>query len=153
MANKYPASAYDDNLCLKISLETWVVILFLIRPYVILVLSLANKRDRMGLIYSFYPSTSGLPLAAAAALPAVLLLIAWVKRKPGAHAAVRWIWQHGKALLLASTLLNIGIVLQPLMGEEDKLSMTGWAQLAACMASIVYLLTAERVKDTFRDFS
>ncbi|HLD09086.1 MAG TPA: DUF2919 family protein, partial [Methylophilaceae bacterium] len=118
----------------------------------ILVLSLANKTDRMGLVYLFYPATSGLPFAAAAALPAVLLLVAWVKRKPGAHTAVRWIWHHGKIFLLTSTLFNGGVALQPLILGEDKSSITGWAQLAACIIIVNYLLTAERVKDAFRDF-
>lgn len=151
MAIKYPASAYDDDLCLKISLGTWLVILFLLRPYVILALSLANKADRTGLVYLFYPAASGLPLAALAALPVVLLLVAWVKRKPGARASVRWIWRHGKAFLLASTLFNMGVALQPLLREENKPGMAGWIQLAVCMAVAIYLLTSERVKDTFKD--
>lgn len=152
MANKYPASAYDDNLCLKIGLGTWVVILFLIRPYVILVLSLANKADRMGLVYLFYPARAALPLAAAAALPTVLLLISWVKRKPGARASIRWIWQHGKVFLFISIFLNAGVALQPLLWDETKMNSTGWAQLAACILIVIYLLTSERVKDTFKDF-
>jgi hypothetical protein len=50
MQKQYPFNAYDKNLCLKLSPGLWAIIIFLLRPYFIVVFSLVNRKDKMGLI-------------------------------------------------------------------------------------------------------
>ena len=155
MANrlKYPLSAYDKYICLDVSVGLWLVIAFLMRPYVIVVMSVANRRDPMGLIDVFYADRSHLALGALAAIPAVLLFIAWNKRKPGASASVRALWHRGRALLTASAVLNAVIAVLPLVhGRAGGIDYLGVVQLALCGWILVYLYDSERVRDTFADF-
>lgn len=154
MSSKYPFSAYDKKyLCLNMSTGMWLVLAFLLRPYVIMIMSLANRRDRMGLINMFYADRFGMVLGALAAVPALLLIYAWFKRKPDAPDRVRWLWRHGRVLLIASIVLNIVIVFVPvLLGKAAGIGYVGALQLALCAGILLYLLRSQRVEDTFADF-
>lgn len=155
MANrlKYPLSAYDKYVSLDMSVGMWLVIAFLVRPYVIVLMSVANRRNPMALIDTFYADRSHLALGALAAIPAVLLVIAWNKRKPEASALARRLWHRGRALLAASAVLNAVIGLLPLVhGRAGGIDYIGVVQLALCGWILVYLYESERVRDTFADF-
>jgi hypothetical protein len=155
MANrlKYPLSAYDKYVCLDMSVGMWLVIAFLLRPYLIVIISLANRQDRMGVIDMFYADRSHLALGALAAIPAVLVFIAWNKRKPGASAFARALWHRGRALLAVSAVLNAVIGLLPLLeGRPGGMDYFGVVQLVLCGWILVYLHDSERVRDTFADF-
>ena len=152
MKNKYPFNAYDNNLCLKPSLGMWLVMLFFLRPYVIIAMSLSNKADRLGGIKMFGLGES-LIYSAIAALPAMLIIYAWIKRQPEAGAFVRWIWAHGRILLAGSGLFTIlYIVLLQVFIKSIKLSFIEAVPVLVCPIILYYLYKSERVKDTFADF-
>jgi len=92
-------------------------------------------------------------LAAIAAIPAIFLVYAFIKRVPDAPDKVRRIWQYGRELLMVSSLSNILIVFLPLlMGLVRGISMIGWAQFGISAYIIFYLVAERRVRDTFADF-
>ena len=153
MAKLYPFSAYDKYLSLKPDLNMWLMFAFLLRPYVIFLLSITNRQDKMGLINLIYFDRFVMILAAIAAIPAVLVMYAFAKRKPEASDKVRWIWCRSGGFLLASVLLNLLIVLVPaLMGLLHELGIIIWVELGISVLIIYYLFSNERVRDTFADF-
>lgn len=153
MKKQYPFSAYDKYLCLKPDMVLWVAFIFLLRPYVVLVLSVANRKDRMAMINLFYSDRYAMILAAIAAIPAVMVLYAFLKRKPDASDRIRSIWRNGRLLLLGSLILNVIIVFLPLiLGAIRSLGMIDWGELALCAYIGYYLLREQRVRDTFADF-
>jgi hypothetical protein len=77
---KYPASAFDENLRIKISISLWLAIVFLLRPYAVMLLSIANMSNHTQLIHLLYANDTTFALGAAAALPALITL--WTKRRP-----------------------------------------------------------------------
>lgn len=153
MVEKYPFSAYDKYLCLKPDVSIWLVLAFLLRPYVVIFLSIVNRKDAMGLINLVYFDRLAMILAAIAAIPAIFVVYAFIKRVPDAPDKVRWIWQHGRELLLVSSFLNILVVFLPLLtGLAREVSTVGWAQFGISAYIIYYLFTEQRVRDTFADF-
>ncbi|MEE8429253.1 MAG: DUF2919 family protein [Gammaproteobacteria bacterium] len=153
MANQYPFSAYDKYLCLKPDFSVWLVLVFLLRPYVVVLLSIANRKDHTGLINLVYSDRLAMILAAIAAIPAIFVVYAFIKRKPDAPDKVRRIWQHGRELLLGSSFLNVLVVFLPLLtGIAREISTVGWAQFGISAYIIYYLFTERRVRDTFADF-
>ncbi len=153
MTKQYPFSAYDKYLCLKPDFSIWLVLAFLLRPYVVVLLSITNRRDTMGLINLVYSDRLAMILAAIAAIPAIFVVYAFIKRVPDAPDKVRRIWQHGRELLLGSSFLNILVVFLPLLtGLVRGVSMIGWAQFGVSVYIIYYLFTERRVRDTFADF-
>ena len=153
MANQYPFSAYDKYLCLKPDVNIWLVLAFLLRPYVVVLLSIANRKDATGLINLVYSDRIAMILAAIAAIPAIFVVYAFIKRVPDAPDKVRRIWQHGRKLLLVSSFLNILVVFLPLLtGLAREISTVGWAQFGISVYIIYYIFTEQRVRDTFADF-
>jgi hypothetical protein len=149
----YPASAYDENLCIKISVSLWLAILFLLRPYMVLLLSLANMANHTELIYLLYANETTFALGAMAALPTAVLFIAWTKRQLGSGKKIRWIWRHGRTFLIVSAVLNLTIVVIPVFWLGRGPEFSDVAQAILTMYVILYLCRSERVRDTFRDFS
>lgn len=150
---QYAFSAYDKYLCLKLDATLWVTFIFLLRPFVVLVLSIANRKDRMAMINLFYSDRFAMILAAIAAIPAVFVFFAYLKRSPEASERLRWLWLNGRTLLLLSLALNVVIVFLPLLtGTANSLDMIDWAELGLCGWFGYYLIKNQRALDTFADF-
>jgi len=153
MGKVYPFSAYDSNLCLKPDLGMWLVFAFLLRPYLVPLLSVVNRKDKMGLINLVYADRYAMVFGAIAAIPAIFVLYAFTKRAPEATDNIKRIWQRGRELLLAATLLNVLVVFFPvLVGLVDQVNTIGWVQCGICIFIIYYLFSDKRVRDTFADF-
>jgi len=159
MSKVYSYKDYDKFLCLKVSTELWLVILYLLRPYVLLVSSVRMGRGGGGaegvdsLKNMVYPDDFSLTLGILVTIPVLILLYGWVKRKPGAPDYVWKIWRHGAWLLITAAVLNIAIVLIPLLlGLMHHIHLAGWVQVVLSLPIIVYLYFSQRVKDTFADF-
>jgi hypothetical protein len=153
MKQQYPFQAYDRYLTLRPGAATWLVLAYLIRPYAIMAMSLANKRDRWGLINLVYQDRSAMALSALAAIPALLLIYAYVKRKPGVTGFIRQCWHRGRLLLFISLVLNIVIVFVPvLIGKAESVHYVGMLQAAVAFAMLMYVAISQRLRDTFADY-
>jgi len=152
MRNDYPPEAYDANFCLKVSIAMWGAILFLCRPYVVMAMSFANRRDRMQLIELFYADRTALALAALGAIPTLLLIIAYAQRRPSGGRTARRVWSHGRALLITSALINMAVALYHLLNSALDVSYLDTSQLFLSVLIVYYAMTSQRVKDTFADF-
>ena len=138
MVRKYPPSAYDQNLCLRLSLELWLIIAFLVRPYIVMLISIADRGERIGLIDMVYPDRMSLVLGGLIAVPAVLVVYAW---------------RYGRELLLIATVLNAGVVMLPAVNRGvGRLGTSAWLQLAICGYILWELFRSARVKDVFSDW-
>lgn len=151
----YPESAYDEYLCIKPTVLMWVIIAFLFRPFIVLIASVVNKADRVGILNTFYPDRSAAFWGAMASIPAIFLLISWLKKQPGASAIIRRGWHHGRALLISSLLLNMCMLLwHEFMRSASLQNISGLTmiQLGICVFAIYYLLRSQRLADAFSDF-
>lgn len=153
MSKIYSYKDYDKYLSLKVGFGLWLVVLFLLRPYVLLASSLRGVDGVGGLKDLVYHDDLSLILGIIATFPVLIFIYVWVKRMPGASAIVRKAWKHGKLLLIASALLSIlGTFLPKFTGYSHKINAIGWAQIVLSILVIVYLHFSQRVNDTFADF-
>ena len=157
MTSVYSFKDYDKYLSLKPSLAIWAIILYFLRPYIILVSSLrlgfGGGAGIDGLKNMAYPDHLSLALGIFATFPVFLFVVAWARRKPGAPRYVRTIWRNGGAILLFASVLNIIIVFLPLLtGTVHKIQSWGWIQVGIALMIIWYLSFSQRAKGTFEDF-
>ena len=159
MSKVYSFKDYDKYLCLKASSELWLVLLFLLRPLVLVILSflLGLRGGNAAVAEKFqsvlYPDDIALTLAILTTIPALIFVYAWVKRKPGAPDCVRKICHHGASLLTLAAVLNIILIFVPLLTVDyHKIHLVGWVEIAISMLVIGYLQYSQRVKDAFADF-
>lgn len=148
----YPASAYDDQLVLRPPIGVWLTLVFLLRPLIVLVASVTNKADRVGLLNLIYPDRQWAVAHALAALPAIAVAIAYSRRDAKASAAVRWIWGHGRALLVTSLGINVLFLAYPVLTHPGRLATSAMIQITVCALLAYYLFRSRRVADAFADF-
>ncbi len=131
----------------------WLIFLFLLRPYLVFVGSVASRKDRMQIIDLFYSDKLTFSLAAFAAIPAALLIYAWTKKNPDAPPFIKRVWSNGRALLAVTAILNAIIVFVPLwLGKVHKLTAFSWAQLLVSLLIVLILYKSHYIKDCFGDF-
>ena len=153
MPKKYSIESYDENLCLKINDTLWLILLYLLRPYVLAILSLLNKNDRIGIINMVYSDRLALWWGLLAGVPAILIVYAWSRRKPGASSFARSLWRRGRMLLAASAIFSVAIIFIPLwMGVVHRVNMVGWIQFVISLGVVVVLYTSTYIRDCFSDF-
>jgi hypothetical protein len=158
MSKLYSFNDYDKYMSLKLDFELWLIIVYFLRPFIMKIstiqMGLGAKSDSVsGLKDLVYPNDFGFFIAFLATIPVLLLIMVYMKRKPGASGWVRKIWHKGKQLLLATAVFNMVIIFIPfLMDLTHKINMLGWGQLAIAAYIVFYLYTTQRVKDTFADF-
>jgi hypothetical protein len=158
MSKLYSFPDYDKYMSLKLDFDMWLIIAYFLRPFILKVSTIQMGRGTKsasvsGLKDMVYPNDFGFFIAFLATIPVIMLVIVYVKRKPGASGLIRKLWHNGRVLLIVTAVLNIIIIFIPfLMDLTHSINMLGWAQLAIAVFIIYYLYTTQRVKDTFADF-
>ena len=149
---KYSYHAYDEYACLKLGISLWFSLLFLLRAYLVLIVSVVNQRDRMQFIDMIYQDKMWLGVSALAALPAILVLLAWTKRGVKSSKRYRWFWHWGQWLLLLSATVNLTVVSIPLLRLMADASLLLFVQWVFSVVIFAYIILSPRVKDVFLEY-
>lgn len=153
MQAKYSINNYDKYICLKINDTLWIILLFLLRPYLVTLVSILNRKDKTAIINMVYADKMALWWGLVVGIPAALVIYASVRRKPGASAFSRALWHRGRELLAASAILNVAVVFVPVWtGAVYKVSIAGWAQLVVSLGIVATLYTSHYIRDCFSDY-
>ena len=158
MSKIYNFSDYDKYLSLKINFELWLIIAYFLRPVILKISTIqmgrgAKSDSVSGLKDLVYPDDFGFFLAFVTMIPVVLVIFAYMKRKPDAPDYIRTLWRNCGKLLLLAAALNVVVVFVPfLLDLAYRINLLGWGQLAIAAYIIFYLMTSRRVRDTFADF-
>lgn len=150
----YTPSDFTDDGALRIGLLLWAAILFLCRHLLIMVLGAVSSLvgARRGLGTADFAILYSSPLFLAASLPALVVLVAGIRRAPRANRLVRGVWRNGRSLLIISGVLDVALLcLQALLGLfaiNEFYILAGVLDLYI----LLYLVRSRRVGDTFADF-
>jgi hypothetical protein len=155
---RYRLESYDKYFCLKPPPLLWLAMLYLSRavslPVVIGLSSMAGgSANTTALVHGIFgPGTLLSSCIAFSVLCTVVL------RSPSAPRAVRWIFTHGRALLIASCVLDAllglvlaGVSLDSIRNADEHI---GGALIGAVLDLyvLIYLLCSKRVRHVFCDF-
>jgi hypothetical protein len=150
----YPASQYDDQMCLKPPMLLWVTVFFLSRaitlPIAMAIGHFAGVDEKAITLFRGFWSAEGLIPSALA----VVILYTLCRRVPNASKAVRWIWARGRIFLAVSAIVDITLLLiAPIrQGEINEQSLFSIAAAAVDAYLLVYILAARRVRHAFAEF-
>jgi Protein of unknown function (DUF2919) len=153
-SQSYPASQYDDHLCLKPPVLLWVAVLYFSRaitlPIAMAMGHFAGVNERaIDIFRGFWSADALIPSTIA-----VVMLYALCRRVPTASKAVRWIWSHGRIVLAVAAILDMILLLVGLIrhGEINDQSMWSVFALGADLYFVAYILAARRVRHAFAEF-
>jgi hypothetical protein len=152
----YSPDRYDRYLTLKVPFTLMLIIFYGIRHLFIIFLAF-NPSPKFGEAFAFLQPLAS-PYFVFSDLPAMLVMVAWIRRAPQAGGSIRWIWRRGRLLLSVSLLLQFmllifleggGVWSAYFYGERERMVIVS---LGLNLLALYYLWRGAMVGDVFADF-
>jgi hypothetical protein len=147
----YPARYYDEQLMLKVPILLWFVMAILVRDLALLGITFVPRSGEAIHVLRDYVQ----PLYIIADVPALAVLLAAIRRKPGASGWMRIIWRWGRGLLALSALLHLGLWLIHFGSAQhwnpSRLHEGVILTVVIDAAILSYVLRSSLLADLFRD--
>jgi len=104
---QYSLQDFDSYDCLKLSKRFYLALLFILRGYIVWLLSVTNMRDRVGIIQWVYPETSLFYLSLFSGLLGLFVLLVISLRRPDAHQWIQRSWPYSRVLIVLALLFDL----------------------------------------------
>jgi len=104
---KYTVEDFDNYDCLKLSKRFYIVLLYVLRGYIVWLMSVTNMRDRVGVIQWIYPETSLFILSLISGAIGIFVVLVISLRRPDAHKWIKWAWKNCRLFLVAALLFDL----------------------------------------------
>ncbi|OIQ48346.1 MAG: hypothetical protein BM565_02010 [Gammaproteobacteria bacterium MedPE] len=102
-----PFRDYDKHGCIKLPLMLFLSLAYLIKGYVIWIVSLSYRKDPSVLLNIFYPSRADFYHALMIAIPAIFCVAIFSFRRIGMPAFFESLWYKIRGLLIFCALIQI----------------------------------------------
>lgn len=103
---KYSVQDFDSYDCLKLSKRFYLTLLFILRGYIVWLLSVTNMRDRVSIIQWVYPETSLFYLSLLSGTVGLFVLLIISLRRPDAPVWIQWSWLHSRTIIVLALLFD-----------------------------------------------
>lgn len=103
----YSVQDFDSYDCLKLSKRFYLALLFILRGYIVWLMSVTNMRDRVSIIQWVYPETSLFYLSLFSGAVGLFVLLIISLRRPDAHAWVRLCWRYTRVIIIVALLFDL----------------------------------------------
>ena len=107
----YSVQDFDNFDCLKVSKWVYLSLLFILRGYVVWLMSVTNMKDRVGIIKWIYPETSLFYLSLGSGVLGIFIVLVLSLRRPKANEWVKITWLHVKSIITLALLFDLTICL------------------------------------------
>ncbi len=148
----YSVADFDSYDCLKLSKRFYLVLLFVLRGYIVWLMSVTNMRDRVSIISWIYPETSLFYLSLASGAVGLFVVLIISLRRPEAANWVQKSWRHCRKILITALLFDfithmVGYFYWQLLSFE-------WLVMQAIITSTLIILCykSERFKINLEEF-
>jgi len=109
MSNKYKEYSiedFDKFDCLKLSKIFYLVLIFVLRGYLVWLISLANMNDRVATIKWVYPEKNLFLLSLLSGIIGLFVVVIISLRRPDAAKYVKSLWPYCRRLLVMALLFD-----------------------------------------------
>lgn len=104
---QYSVGDFDNYDCLKLSKRFYLVLIFVLRGYLVWVMSVTNMRDRVSIISWIYPETSLFYLSLVSGTVGLFILLVISLRRPEAPRWIQISWRHSRKILVAALVFDL----------------------------------------------
>lgn len=96
---RYSTRDFDNFDCLKLSKGVWLLLLFVLRGYLVWLMSVTNMNDRIGIIQWIYPEPALFYLSLLSGGIGIWAIVIISLRRPDASNWVKSSWQNIRVIL------------------------------------------------------
>lgn len=149
---RYSVEDFDSYDCLKLSKRFYLVLLFILRGYIVWLMSVTNMRDRVSIISWIYPETSLFYLSLLSGAVGLFVVLIISLRRPEAANWVQAAWQHCRTIIIVALLFDL-LTHMVAYFYWQLFSLT-WVfiQIIISVALIVLCYSSERFKINLEEF-
>ena len=143
---------FDNFDCLKLAPGIYLVLLFVLRAYIVWIMSVTNMRDHVGIIQWIFPQTSLFYLNLASGALGLFIVLVLSLRRPNAASWVRSSWKKCDVLLIIALIFDLLITL---LGYFIwQLQSMSWLLVhgTLVLAAITYILLSKRFAINLAEF-
>jgi len=106
---EYSIEDFDKFDCLKMSKGVYILLIFVLRGYLVWLMSVVNMKDRVATLELLYPDTSLFYLSLFSGVLGLFVVLLLSLRRPDAANWVKVCWRHCRAILFTALLFDLGI--------------------------------------------
>ena len=106
---EYSIEDFDKFDCLKLSKRFYLVLLFVLRGYLVWLMSVTNMKDRVATMQWIYPETNLFFLSLVSGVIGLLVVIMISLRRPNSANWVKVIWPYCRTMLVVALLFDFSI--------------------------------------------
>ena len=107
----YSVEDFDKFDCLKLSKYFYLVLFFVLRGYLVWLMSVTNMRDRVGFMQLLYPEMSLFFLSLFSGAIGLFVLFLISLRRPEAYSWVQKVWPYSRILLVIALSFDLAVSL------------------------------------------
>ena len=103
----YSVGDFDHYDCLKLSKKLYLVLIFLLRGYLVWLMSVTNMHDRVSIVSWIYPEKSLFYFSLFSGAIGLFVLLIISLRRPEASPWVQKSWRHCRTILIGALLFDL----------------------------------------------
>jgi polyferredoxin len=103
----YSINDFDKYDCLKLSKGIYLLLLFVLRGYIIWLISVTNMQDRVSTIQMMFPETSMFYLSLLSGAIGLFMVLVIGLRKPDAPNWIKVCWRHCRKFLVVALCFDL----------------------------------------------
>lgn len=156
MSAKYYANYlpkhFDNFDCLKLAPGIYLILVFILRAYIIWIMSVTNMRDHVSIIQWIYPQTALFVLNLVSGVIGLFIVVILSLRRPNASTWVRSCWQKCKILLIVALVFDLAVAV---LGYAIwQLQSISWLVIHSLLvvSAVVYILRSKRFRINLTEF-
>lgn len=110
MPNKYrnySIEDFDKFDCVKLSKRFYLVLLFVLRGYIVWLMSVTNMKDRVATMQWIYPEMNLFFLSLLSGVIGLFVVLIISLRRPTAPQWVKTLWPHTRTLLVSALMFDL----------------------------------------------
>lgn len=149
---RYKLEDFNQYHVLKIPHLFFVIGVYLLKYPILILLPWIPMMGNASYLTGFVNRHIHWTLLIFSCVPAALMLVAGVRRTPKASVQTRWIWAHGRSLLLFALAADLVILAGLILGHRQKLSEYALIVGYLDVMFIVYVWRSQRLREVFKQF-
>ena len=104
---EYSINDFDKYDCLKISKSIYFILLFVLRGYLVWIMSVTNMQDRVSIISFVYPDPKLFYFSLCSGAIGLFMVLILALRRPEASQWVKSIWPHSRKVIIFALIFDL----------------------------------------------
>jgi len=148
----YMPSDFDNFDCLKVSKGIYLSLVFVLRGYLIWIMSVTNMKDKIGVMQWFYPEPKYFYLSLLSGSVGVFVLLVFSLRRPDAKPWVRSSWRRIRMLIIFAFLFDLFVNAIGFFQWQNQSPLWLIINVIVVLAFTIYLFKSKRVQINIEEF-